>query len=226
MQRSQTRWFVGLIAVMVPLLGGCGLFGGDGGGAAPVTGASQPPDGSGDTADLTGDGLRMVAARLQAQAGDDADPVPVDEELPVVATRTGTNAAETYEVDLNGVLVQGRLMTVVFTVRSTSDGLLGLASVFDDGVSQPDPGGSPASTPNSFSTDGVYVLDPVNARRHLAAYDATGRCVCSTALNVTGLGPDAQVVLATVFTAPPDDVETVEVGIPSAGVFSAVPVTR
>lgn len=223
MQRTPTVRILTLAAASV-LLGGCGLFGGDDGAPEPVAVATEATTATAQPGD---DGLELVTARLQAQAGEDAEPVPVDEALPVVATRTGTSAAETFELDLNGVLVQGDLMTVVFTIRSTAGGLLSISSLFDDGIDQAHPGSDgPGSSPNAWSTDGVYVLDPVNARRHLAAYDATGRCVCSSALNTSGLAVGTQLVLATTFAAPPEDVDSVEVGIPAAGVFSAVPVTR
>lgn len=219
--RTTTARVLALAAASL-LLGGCGLFGGDDTEPAPapepVAGATDAPGGG---------ELELVVARLQAQAGQDAEPVEVAEELPVIATRAGSALSGNFALDLNGVLVEGELMTVVFTVRSAAEGLLTISDTFDDGVAQPHPDdGGTAGPPNRLSTDGVYVLDAVNARRHLAAYDTTGRCVCSASLNGASMDPGGQLVLATTFTAPPDDVDTVEVGIPTVGVFSNVPVTR
>ena len=64
-------------------------------------------------------------------------------------------------------------MTVVFTVRVlTSTGIIfSVGRTFDDGETRQ---GDEAGL-STFSTDGVYVLDPAEGTRHLVAYDSEGQ---------------------------------------------------
>lgn len=145
------------------------------------------------------------------------DATEVTGELPVLASRGAEGTDGTYEVDLNGVSVQGELMTVVFTYRQLDgDGTTLLGGTFDDQISQ---GGG--SSPGRFSTDGVYVLDPAQGTPHLAAYDSEERCVCSWGLHATGgVTAGGSLVLSTTFSAPPESTEVVDVVIPTIEVFT------
>ncbi|MBB5963465.1 hypothetical protein [Planomonospora venezuelensis] len=76
----------------------------------------------------------------------------------------------------------------------------------------------PSDTP---TVDGVYLVDTKNAKKHLAATDAEGRCLCSSGL--VEIDTDKTVVFSATFAAPPADVATMDVFIPRAGTFKNVP---
>ena len=160
---------------------------------------------------------------LLAAAGTES--VDLSGELPVVATRPASSSYGDYEVDLNGVAVQGELMTVVFTLRvqTVSGSIFSVNDIFDDGTTREgdDDGGT------TFSTDGVYVLDPAEGTRHLVAYDSEGGCVCAVGLNSRGgLEEGGSLTLSSTFAAPPESTTTVDVVIPSVGTFTGVTLER
>ncbi|MFC3689679.1 hypothetical protein [Aquipuribacter hungaricus] len=197
------------------LLGGCTLGGSeaddDPTGAAPGPGEGQTQE-IGETVDV-----------LLAAAGTES--VDLSGELPVVATRPASSSYGDFEVDLNGVAVQEELMTVVFTLRvlRVSDSIFSVNDVFDDGTTREgDENGVTA-----YSTDGVYVLDPAEATRHLVAYDSEGTCVCAVALNSGGgLEEGGSKTFSSTFSAPPESTTTVDVVIPSVGAFTGVTLER
>ncbi|GAB2688624.1 hypothetical protein [Thalassiella azotivora] len=161
--------------------------------------------------------LSDTAGTLSSEGGQDAEAVPVETELPVVAERSTTLDEQPVTIAVNGVVVQGELMSVLFTVvNDSADEDVQISSAF---------GGSVTSG-NHFTTAAVTVLDGVNGNLHQAAMTEDDTCVCSGELQAVVLPPDAHAVLTTTFTAVPEDVETVTVTIPLAGAFTDVPVTR
>lgn len=198
------------------LLGGCTLGGGDGVDSDPTDAAPAPSDGEpqeiGETVEV-----------LLAAAGEEN--VDLSGELPVVGTRPASSSSGDYEVDLNGVAVKGELMTVVFTLRvqTVSGSIFSVNDIFDDGTTRE---GDEAGV-TTYSTDGVYVLDPAEGTRHLVAYDSEGGCVCAVGLNGRGgLDEGGTLTLSSTFAAPPEGTTTVDVVVPSVGAFTGVTLER
>ncbi len=173
-----------------------------------------------------------VAEDLQASAGPDAEPQPVPADLPVVATRSTSHGSIPVEIDLNSVSAAGEVMTVVFTVRNVGDDNdWQISDYFDDGLytTPLDEDGTrseESDTIHGSTTDGVSVVDTTNGTMYRAAYDAAGNCACNVDLGGKFVDPGQELVLTTMFAAPPEDVETVTVQIPGAGAFTDVPLTR
>lgn len=204
------------LVVAVALLAGCSANGGDDDAEDPST-----PDAQGSQA------VDETVEDLQAAAGENADPIPVPEDLPVIATRTTTSRSVPLEIELNSVTASGKVMTVVFTVRNTGTEEWTIGTFFDDGSERAplDDAGALGDARHSlvWTTDGVVVLDPVNGRLHRAAYDSAGHCACNIDLIVADVAPGEAMVLTTAFAAPPEDVTHVTVQIPGAGSFDDVP---
>lgn len=210
--------------VALLLLSGCSLGGDDSEAAsAPST---EVADASVEETAAASDSEPSADLAETVESVQDAAGEPTTEvvgELPVLATRAATSSRGAFEVDLNGVTVRDELMTVVFTVRVTelTGGVFSVGQQFDDGLTLDGPGG-----PTAFSTDGVYVLDNAEGTRHLAAYDSEDRCVCSASLSSSGVNEGGVIVLSTSFSSPPESTTTVDVSIPTVGVFTDVTVQR
>lgn len=208
---------VAALAAGALLLGGCTLGTAE---EAPATDAAPAPSSGSGTAEGVGGTVEV----LLASAGQET--VDLSGELPVVATRAAESGEGAYEVDLNGVVVRDGLMTVVFTLRveSVASTVFSVNSMFDDGRSVD---GTGVIDPSAYSTDGVYVLDPAEATRHLTAYDSEDRCVCADGLSSGGgLQEGGTVVLSSTMAAPPESTTTVDVSIPTVGVFTDVALER
>lgn len=196
-----------------------------GGGDAPEDEGTEPSVTSEEA-----EAAKGAAEDLAAAAGDDVEPIAIDKELPVLATRPTTAGDIALEIDLNGVTVSGEVMTVLFTARNLGEERWQVSDYFDDGSSRaPLVDGEEAEESDgrlAFTTDGVTVIDTANGLMHRTAYDTQGGCACSSNLVGTFVDQGAALVLTTSFAAPADDVETVTVTIPGAGSFDDVPVTR
>lgn len=216
MTHRSTRLVAGTVLPGGLVLGGC-TIGGDDGDAAEAEGSGAAP-----SPELSPEGVGETVDVLLAAAGEES--VGLSGELPVLGSREAANGDGPYVVEFNGVAVRDELMTVVFTLRvgDEADGAFNPGLVFDDGRTAE---GDGAAGSSSFSTDGVYVLDPAAGTRHLTAYDSEGRCVCSDNLN-TVLRAGSAVVLSSTFAAPPEPTTTVDVVIPTVGPFTGVTIER
>jgi hypothetical protein len=146
--------------------------------------------------------------------------------LPVIASRGAVATTPTGKVpvavDLNEVRVVENVLQVTFTARNTltADAATQpwqIGGFFGDGATAQD-------APDT--ADGVYVVDPVNARRHLPGRNPDGQCLCSGSLSAVTVGPGDAAVLVATFAAPAPGVDDVNVYIPQAGEFAAVRVSR
>lgn len=69
---------------------------------------------------------------------------------------------------------------------------------------------------------GVKLVDPTNGKVHLVARDANDACVCSTYGGTDSFATDESILYSATFGAPPEDVETMDVQVPTAGTFNDV----
>lgn len=176
-------------------------------------------------------GTSSGQASVTPAAAASSSPASEAPALPVLASRKSSAGDIPIQVELNQLRVQGRVTELTFTARSllpeksTSGASRSwqIANFFSDGVYQQKQG---SQSEDSFSVDGVYLLDPVGAKRYLAARTASGGCVCSGDLVGTFVNEEQAVVLATVFSALPANVNVVNVYVPKLGIFEDVPVTR
>lgn len=73
--------------------------------------------------------------------------------------------------------------------------------------------------------DGVSLVDAKNRKRYLVARDSKGDCVCDAGLGSKFVEGGAPLTLSATFGAPPEDVEALDVVIPSFGTFKDVPLS-
>lgn len=71
--------------------------------------------------------------------------------------------------------------------------------------------------------DGVYLIDPDGLKKYLTVLDAKENCVCSD--NLVNVQPGERLDLFATFAAPPPEVKTVTVVVPSFEPINGVPVS-
>jgi len=172
-----------------------------------------------------GDGMVSASGPPGPAAGSDA-------ELPVLASRYAVDDADgqpvAVRVDLNEVRVVEQVLQVTFTARNTTSPAAAdvpptpwpVADFFGDGAVD----AAAADAPDAV--DGVYVVDPVHATRHLPGRNPDGQCLCSGGLADVVVPPGGGAVLTATFAAPTPEVGVVNVHVPQVGEFAAVPVQR
>ncbi|MEI2779020.1 MAG: hypothetical protein V9G19_24245 [Tetrasphaera sp.] len=184
--------------------------------------AADSPSGV-STTSASGNGAAAGSGAPAAPSS--STPAPTAAELPVIAARKASDGKTQLAVELNSVQSSGRLMTVTWSVRNNSSDDWDVNYFFWAGTYQHGPT-DPLSSETAGVADGVYVLDQASARRYLPARDKEGNCVCTGGTARLTVGPGASTPLQAVFQAPPAEVSVVDVAIPHAGTFTAVPVTR
>lgn len=212
------------VLVAAAALGACSS--GEDGAASPSgapAAASSAPAGGPDATAADSTGTDPAGGTAAPPAGSPPSPTA----LPVIASRKAQDKDEGTElaIELNSVQASGKLMTVTWSVRNASAKDWRVGFYFWQGFFQK---GSlvPLASEAAGVADGIYVLDKASARRYLPARDKEGNCVCTGGTGTLTVGPGASTPLQAVFQAPPAEVTTVDVVIPHAGTFSAVPVTR
>jgi hypothetical protein len=203
LRRTAVALLVPLVATGLALTGCSQLTGGVAASGAPApapAGSTSPEKGS--------------AALKPLQSG----------ALPVLATHDIGNAGGKASVDLNEVRVTGKVAQVTFTARNDDDShLWDLGGFFADGVIQWTGSAVDQGHVDQFTVDGVYLIDPVGAKRYLAARAADGSCACSDG---PLLDPGGSATLTVLFAAPPAGVDALDVHIPGAAPFTGAPVSR
>lgn len=199
------------LAALIPaaLLAGCGLIGGSTPPAAPPTAA----------------GTTSTPSTSAGAASASASAAPAD--LPVLAQATTSAQDIPLRVAVNRLRAQGQLLQLTFSVTNTGTPpdakSWQVAQFFADGIGEP---GLTDSTADAFSVDGVYLLDPKNAKRYLVARGGTKLCVCTGNTSSLNIAPGTTVAFDATFKAPPDDVTSLTVVIPKTPAFANVPVQR
>jgi hypothetical protein len=151
--------------------------------------------------------------------------------LAVLASRDAADKETPIRVELNELRVEGRLTKLTFTARNLapvppagrSPDRWQIGAFFNDGINQKN---IVDSSYDTFSVDGVYLLDPAAGKRYLAARNATQECVCSGNLASTLVSPGSGAVLTSLYAALPAGVNSVNVFVPGAGSFDGVAVSR
>lgn len=203
---------ISVVAAISLLLGGC-----SGSGNQPDKTASTPKGvaasspSTGSSAQTTQNGVGQVAA-----------------DLAVLGSHKTSAGKTALQIDLNEVRADGQVMTVTWSARNLGPASekWQVASFFADGIYQEGPDGKSPATETGGPADGVFVIDSKHAKRYLPARDAQANCVCSQGGSNTFIQGGQSVSFQAVFKAPPEDVTTVLVAIPHAGVFSGVKVDR
>ncbi len=76
----------------------------------------------------------------------------------------------------------------------------------------------------SYSVDGVYLVDLAGKKKYEAIHDADKTCVCSR--NIPQIAPHASINLWVKFPAPPDGVDKIGVVVPHFIPMDDVPLAK
>ena len=186
------------------LLTGCSV-GGDGGETRTVTVQQPAPSGGG------------APTQTQPAPGGDAD-----QGAAVAETTTNLDDVPARfvvtELKRSGptVILNARLEPTQEVDNSVSGRI---NNELSDGQTQELTGGS---TEEGDVFDGVSIVDPEGRKKYLVARDSEGRCVCTNQLGseFVGQGP---VNLEATLSAPPADVQRVNLIVPGVKTFTDVP---
>lgn len=129
-------------------------------------------------------------------------------------------------IDLMDVSDDGMLTTIEVKVTNNSDGVFTVGNLFFDGdMSIP---GSDGETQRTLfqSSRGIHLVDPKNKKIHRAAFDESGKCLCSEGLVNASLDEDESHTVATSVASPPEDVNEVGIVIPNVGSFPNISLNR
>jgi hypothetical protein len=208
---------LGLLAIALSATA-CGALGGPG---APASSA-PPPAGSTTAASSA------PAASGGPTSAAPGQPTPADPSAlagngqlgQVVASRTSAKdgdkvIAELYPVQRDGTVSHLNLTLSVPAGASKKVQVSDLLS--DENYDAIDHDGLVA--------DGIQLVDGKNAKLYLVASDGRGQCLCSRGLSGVFLGEGAPVLISATFAAPPADVTSVDVRLPSFGTVKGVPVS-
>lgn len=188
----------------------------------PVAGdrSSQPSEGLGN--------LDSSSTEEQTEPSE----TPTEEEPPegsggAIASRDGQIDEEAVRLEITDLVRSGSTTALTFelTVAETRAGeteaSAQISDIFDDGLGEATGG----KGQDSFTIDGVSLIDATNSQRYLVARDSEGVCVCDGSLSGRFVEPGAPTALSATFGAPPADVDAVDVVIPNFGTFKNVPLS-
>lgn len=143
------------------------------------------------------------------------------QELGAVGTRP--SGKKDVEVTLNNVVANDATMTVNFTMTNNEEsGNVQVKDRFNNGLREAE---GAEGTADTFSADGVYVVTE-EKKRYLVGRDDKGVCACSGNLSNMFVNSGGSMTFSAVFAAPPEQISTVDVFIPTVGTFTDVPLER
>lgn len=190
--------------IALALLSRCSLEGG--GETRTVTVQQPPPDGETPTQTQPpqGGGGAPAPEGAVAQAETTVDSLPVR----FVVTELKRSGPT--------VILNAR----VEPAQRTEDSVTGqIGSELSDGQNQELTTGT---SEDGSVFDGVALIDPEGRKKYLVARDSEGRCVCSNQLSSEFIG-QGPVNLEATLSAPPPDVQRVNVLVPGVKTFTDVP---
>lgn len=214
----------GLAVASAIVVSGCGLGSPD----APASSApaSDPPASSAPTtapapsASAPSASAAAPAGPSTAPTAGGAPPAGPDQLGTPVATRKSSKDGEEIVVTLYPVVRDGGVSHLNFTLASAAapNKKVQIDSLLSDSDSATgDKGG--------WAADGLQLIDGKNNKVYLTASDGRGQCLCSRQLIGVYLQDNLPLALSATFAAPPADVSTVDVRVPSFGTVVRVPVS-
>lgn len=208
---------VTLALAALVLTAGCSLPGvGGGSSTSSAPDPSEPPASAPSSA----------PAGTAAASPPPGQPTPADPSAPsgpaplgeVFATRTSAMGSVKVTLQLYPLQRDGSVSHLNLTLSAPATGTEGqVTQLLSD--SNPKAGDS-----ESDAADGIQLVDGKNSKLYLVASDGNGTCLCSRSLGRTFLEDDLPVLVTATFAAPPADVGTVDVVVPSFGTVKGVPV--
>ena len=223
----RTAAVASLVAMLALSAASCSLPGSGGADEPPAdqAPASAPASapGSAPASDPGSSAASPSPSAPTAEAPTPADPnqPPAGDQLgQVVATRTSASDGEKVVLRLYPVQRDQSTSHVNLTLSSGSANSTDSVSV-NQMLSD---GNSSSSDRSPWTSDGLQLVDGKNSKLYLVASDGQGQCVCSRELIAVRLKKGAPVLISATFAAPPADVTSVDVRIPSFGVVKNVPV--
>jgi hypothetical protein len=211
-------------AILATALVAAGCAGGseeaDREGPAASDRSSQPSEGVGN---LDGGSSEEETAPAQTPS----EEAPTEDSGGAVASRDGQIDGEAVRLEITDLVRSGSTTALTFelsvaeTRAGETEASAQIAQTFDDGLAEATGG----KGQDSFTADGISLIDATNGKRYLVARDSGGVCVCDGNLASRFVEPAAPTGLSATFGAPPADVESVDVVIPSFGTFKNVPLS-
>ena len=197
------------------LAAGCSLPGVGGGSSTSSAPDPSEPPASSPTSAGTAAASPPAGQPTPADHGAPSGAAPLGE---VFATRTSAMGGVKVTLQLYPLQRDGSVSHLNLTLSAPATGTAGqVTQLLSD--SNPKAGDS-----ESDAADGIQLVDGKNSKLYLVASDGNGTCLCSRSLGRTFLEDDLPVLVTATFAAPPADVGTVDVVVPSFGTVKGVPV--
>ncbi|SEP82256.1 hypothetical protein [Microlunatus flavus] len=209
MQTSVHARLAAAALATLALTAGCGVLGG---GSSPST-APAPSDPPASSA-----GAPASPTEAQPSPADPSASAGTDQLGQPFATREGGFDGQKVRVRLYPVLREGTVSHVNLVLSSPATGSdhVQVAEMLSDHNAD-------AGDKDPFAADGLTLVDGKNAKLYLVASDGAGTCLCSKGFSSVFLEDDAPLLVSATFAAPPADVTTVDVRIPTFGTVKGVP---
>ncbi len=191
--------------------------------AIALVGCSSPGEDGGASAVTPSESSSSPSqnASSPTQQPTGTDEAVAADELGNLGTRD--SGKEGVTVTLNSVVANEGTMTVNFSMHNDQEsGNIQVKDRFNNGIRDAE---SSQGSADTFSADGVYVITP-EKKRYLVGRDADGICACSGNLSNAFVNEGSSMTFSAVFAAPPADVTTVDVHIPTVGAFTDVELAR
>lgn len=165
------------------------------------------------------------ASSGDAQEAEQASAAPA-QELDDLGTRKGGKNKDS-TITLNSVTANDGTMTVNFSLTNQgSSENIQVAQMFSDGIRDKGKDGKPtALSADTFSADGVFVTTS-EQKRYLVGRGDDGACACSSNLATANVDAGQTMTFSAVFAAPPEEIDSVDIHIPTAGTFENVSLVR
>lgn len=208
---------LGALAVSL-LLAGCSAPGGS---DTAASGQEQDPSSSSAATSSA-----QAASSNEAAQPEQASAAPA-QELGDLGTRKGGKNKDS-TITLNSVTANDGTMTVNFSLNNTSDSSkIQVARMFSNGIADIDEESGDAETRDAerYTADGVFVTTS-EQKRYLVGRGDDGICACSSNLAGTFVNKGQTMTFSAVFAAPPAEIDSVDVHIPTAGTFENVALVR
>jgi hypothetical protein len=181
----------------------------------PTAAGSTPPP---STSASSGAQPGTVALRCSVRPVRRLRPAPIS--VPPVRDRRRAREGWSLRLDVYPITRSERTVTANYRLTAVR----GPADRENFYVNQLFSDGNTKSVDNSFwAADGVQVIDGKNAKVHLPASDGNGQCMCPRNLGSVKLQQGHSILFSGVYAAPPPDVTTMDMTVPTFGTVARVP---